>query len=1455
MKKKVSLFLCVVMLVALIPQAAFANADTKCGVVGCTGVYENGICSVCGRYEEISLNDNGYYEISNAGQLYRFAERVNGGETSLCAKLMDDIEVNKNVLDKDGKVIEENIPAFRSWTPIGNEENQYVGTFDGNGKCISGLYFDGKNLTCMGLFGYVYNGTRIQNVGVTESYMRNIESNTGGLIGYAEATTAGGVNVRDCYTNNIFVDGGESTSYLGGLIGRARSTMTKNAAHINVINCYGNLTIRDGESLKLGGIIGYAQASLAGMTSISVKNCYYASTYAKKGIGAKMGRVTDNSVMKTPEEFATGEVTWLLNEKSADGIWKQSIGTDKMPNFKGKKVYSNDVDAYYNPMHDGFDAETGYCDDCGKYTGYKITLKTGKDDKETNKGYVTISNSTETFVEKGEVVTIRAYPMQGYEPDEIKVVRQLTNETEEVTKNGDTYSFVMPDWNVCVEASFSLITEASVTIGEETVNYKKLEDAFAAAAGKTATVTLNGNLNKENPIKVDNENSNITLVGGEYEIESTGNMFEVVGGTLTVKNGTFKTTGGSIFHVSGFVSPTSSGSGLVVIPKEPTKGTVNIEDGTFVSDGSCVNVTAVTAEGRKIAAAGTVNISGGVFTSSNSYAICVSGVTIRSSTDIIGTTYYGNLNVSGGVFESESTYALYAEGLTVDTVTLSGGKFSSIKALYDRLLSDGYAYYCDGKPIKPNEVVKATNVEVAICVHGDYTNSKCDYCGNPCEHVWYNGVCKKCLAVCEHSWSNGRCDNCKMYCTHSWDNNLCEICNVTCDHAAGFENGFCTNCGEYEEIVANSENCYEISNAGQLYRFAEMVNSGETDIHARLMKNIKVNGSVLNDSGNVNETNTWDFRIWTPIGNEENKYIGTFDGNGKSIAGLYFDDDTISYVGLFGFVDSGATVKNVTVKNSYFNGKDCVGGIVGKIEASYEKKATVEMCANMSTVKGKKYVGGIAGSINATSDVHTEVYLRPDHSGSDTLIFADATKASIANCFNKGSVTGDENVGGIAGYASVVYVSSEESLNDPYLLIVPHNGVRETAIENCHNIGKIVGSGRYTGAIAGYALTESSKKHIPITNCYYLENTAENGVATDAENESVLEKTETEFNSGEVTWLLQKNNKNDIWGQLIGDDDYPVFANDENNVNRINLDGSYLFVNSKIALGTESSDGEYVLADNAVGYYIGEKFVDAGKYSVSDGDVIVTVEFNVKMLTGAQVRYGAGVDENGKVKSDNGLRFIATVDRSNFDGEAYGMKIQAEESDNAAEVVADKWQDDTTFTVAITNLVTSNYNRNYTATPFVKVKYDDGTEKTIYGTNSVTRSIYSVSAGLLKNGVSEKDYTLENNVTLYKVLNAYVNMVGIRLNLASDEMSANTTGKGKYTGDVFFDVACEKKENVYTVTVTPITDGFANPVTIAGYWKEFIRINNNNSAVKEMISNESISEEGVLTFDFTVESK
>lgn len=208
------------------------------------------------------------------------------------------------------------------------------------------------------------------------------------------------------------------------------------------------------------------------------------------------------------------------------------------------------------------------------------------------------------------------------------------------------------------------------------------------------------------------------------------------------------------------------------------------------------------------------------------------------------------------------------------------------------------------------------------------------------------------------------------------------------------------------------------------------------------------------------------------------------------------------------------------------------------------------------------------------------------------------------------------------------------------------------------------------------------------------------------------------------------------------------------------------------------------------------------------------------------------------------------------DNVEFGIKLVAESS--AAEptyVKAEKFQneDNSVFSAAIRNLNTNNYNRKYTAVAYALVPMADGTVAE-FTTDSVTRSIYQVAVGIMKNSSADAEnapYNVDGAVA--NVLNAYINQVGIRLTLSNGEIVARTSGSGAYTGDVFFDVeSLDNGDGTYAVTITPKGGAeFNNTVSIASWWNEYVRINNNHSIVAQNI-NDITLENNVLTFTFTV---
>ena len=346
---------------------------------------------------------------------------------------------------------------------------------------------------------------------------------------------------------------------------------------------------------------------------------------------------------------------------------------------------------------------------------------------------------------------------------------------------------------------------------------------------------------------------------------------------------------------------------------------------------------------------------------------------------------------------------------------------------------------------------------------------------------------------------------------------------------------------------------YEIYNADQLYWFAAKVNGGSTSINGKLMSDIVINEKVLNADGTLNGDGS-NFRVWTPIGNSSRKYTGTFDGNDKTISGLYFNDTSKSYVGLFGYVGSMGAVKNVGVVGSYLKGYYYVGGVVGNNYGSY---ATVSNSYNTGSVSGSWFVGGVVGynySGAVSNSYNTGSVSGDDYVGGVAGCNPDGT---VSNSYNTGSVSGDDYVGGVAGFntgtVSNSYNTGSVSVGfDSVGGVVGFNS--NGTISNCYNTGSVSGD-TYVGGVVGYHVSTSGT----VTNCYYRTGCAKDGsnkvqfgIGCETQGSNVRDtagatagKTADAFASGEVAYLLQGSQANLIWGQSIGIDPYPVLGGAE----------------------------------------------------------------------------------------------------------------------------------------------------------------------------------------------------------------------------------------------------------------------------------------------------------------------
>lgn len=293
---------------------------------------------------------------------------------------------------------------------------------------------------------------------------------------------------------------------------------------------------------------------------------------------------------------------------------------------------------------------------------------------------------------------------------------------------------------------------------------------------------------------------------------------------------------------------------------------------------------------------------------------------------------------------------------------------------------------------------------------------------------------------------------------------------------------------------------------------------------------------------------------WEPIGNTTNNYMGTFDGNNKTITNLYINANQ-EYSGLFGYTFI-STIKNltfvnanVTNTNSYtgilvgygyggtyqnimtstsceVNGGDGTGGIAGKLAGNAYN------CVNYATVQGKEQVGGLFSSYDSSTSItacanYGKVTASSLWVGGLVGYFNSGT---IQDCANYGDVKGTNHVAGLAGY------------------------VRSGKIQNVFSYGNVsaTNSTQYIGMAFGFSSSGATEGMVAYYSGAKLTVNGKekevkafgNGTPSEV---NATEFTEAQLKSGVVAYQLQQNASSEAkWGQnLTNDGDfYPVIGSE-----------------------------------------------------------------------------------------------------------------------------------------------------------------------------------------------------------------------------------------------------------------------------------------------------------------------
>ena len=310
---------------------------------------------------------------------------------------------------------------------------------------------------------------------------------------------------------------------------------------------------------------------------------------------------------------------------------------------------------------------------------------------------------------------------------------------------------------------------------------------------------------------------------------------------------------------------------------------------------------------------------------------------------------------------------------------------------------------------------------------------------------------------------------------------------------------------------------------------------------------------------------------WTPIGNSDNMYQGTFDGNGKTISNLYINA-TSGDAGFFGYAGNGS-IKNITFDNAKVNSTGNNTGILAGYDGYciIENIKTLEKCL----VEGIENVGGIAGStIGNIINCENHAMVMGASCVGGIVGYYDGSYGSITSCANYGFVTGSAaNVGGMAGnfiaspgtiqncanYGDITGTLNVGNLIGNALSCNLNNVLgtgNVTATSDTERAGLLVGHINNSSSTASGILAYNSSSKLTINKTEQTDDAVKAiGLGSlnypDGKNEADVIKafTAEQLKSGEVAYLLNgsKSEGELVWYQKLGTDAYPVLVAEEGN--------------------------------------------------------------------------------------------------------------------------------------------------------------------------------------------------------------------------------------------------------------------------------------------------------------------
>lgn len=876
--------------------------------------------------------------------------------------------------------------AKDNWTPIGSSTNPFEGTFNGDMKTISGLYYQGSD-EYIGLFGWIGNNSTVQNLKLSEacyfeSELLSANANIGSVAGClrgtldtikSEATVVstgnqnGGIvgaiyypggydaNIKEVKISNVWFGGtlditASAGRFSGGIVGAIQGLNRK----IDIEHCLvtGTMKSAHGETgnTEFGGVVGRARQYKKLSISDSLVTSVVQNLNADSGAIIGWAELPDYTLH---DVYAVKDDTYIHDITGTGTTDANKPNTNTSANYSVLDVALNGYDGWYNTTLDFETSWSAISEDTPQLTCFKN------------------GTALDTLAGKGQ----ESSPWMINNAEDLKLLASLAK---------STYNF----------SEKYLELGAKIAVNDGTMNWTPIGTATNAFAGN-----FNGTNKTISGLYYKGNGTNIGLFG---YVGATGNISNV-----TLADSSFESTSTGAVAIGGIAG--------------------YIKGGTYTNLKVADSVTLATNGERAGGIVGEINWADVVFDTCWSAAtIYMNGESARQVGGIVGRIYSGGTNVvqmkhclnTGNIISTTSKEAhagglcgvLHAgnadkpvrleisDSLNTDSIESQSTILGNIGTLIGTVNSGA---------IKLNQVYGIKGYELFGTNNGTLdTLNSADYVALVEDAM-----------TSDASWLNLKLD---------YTNHWYPVLDSTPELKA-----FPVS----EELVTwegegTEESPWIFGNGEGFNDFKRFVQAAKT--HDFAGKYVQLGTDiVINECESVEDLKDSKPDNWTPIGNATTPFAGNFNGKGHTISGIYCTGSTAEAgLGLFGYTAAGSQIYDFTIAKSYMAYTGTGNAYLGSVSGAGAGQFTL-IKSEAELESSGSYNGGIIGAVQANSDITNCSFVGSIDLGTDKGQYAGGLVGIIENsavvnarhCLNKGNLSGDRTSGivGLGGLCAYVY--------------------------------------------------------------------------------------------------------------------------------------------------------------------------------------------------------------------------------------------------------------------------------------------------------------------------------------------------------------------------------------------------------------------------------------------------